>query len=62
MGCGRMFEGTAPQMWASLSKLRSLPPATRVYCGHEYTQNNARFALTIEPGNVALDHARAARG
>jgi len=54
MGCGRMFEGTAPQMWASLSKLRCLPPATRVYCGHEYTQNNARFALTIEPGNVAL--------
>lgn len=54
MGCGRMFEGTAPQMWASLSKLRDLPPATRIYCGHEYTQNNARFALTIEPGNVAL--------
>lgn len=54
MGCGRMFEGTAPQMWASLGKLRALPAATRVYCGHEYTQNNARFALTIEPGNVAL--------
>jgi hydroxyacylglutathione hydrolase len=54
MGCGRMFEGTAPQMWASLGKLRALPAATRVYCGHEYTQNNARFALTVEPGNAAL--------
>jgi hydroxyacylglutathione hydrolase len=54
MGCGRMFEGTAPQMWASLRKLRDLPPETRVYCGHEYTQNNARFALTVEPGNAAL--------
>lgn len=54
MGCGRMFEGTAPQMWASLDKLRRLPPETRVYCGHEYTQANARFAVTIEPGNAEL--------
>ncbi|MGH6932512.1 MAG: hydroxyacylglutathione hydrolase [Dongiaceae bacterium] len=54
MGCGRMFEGTAPQMWASLDKLRRLPPETRVYCGHEYTQANARFAVTIEPDNAAL--------
>ena len=54
MGCGRMFEGTAPQMWASLDKLRRLPPETRVYCGHEYTQANARFAVTIEPGNPEL--------
>jgi hydroxyacylglutathione hydrolase len=54
LGCGRMFEGTAPQMWASLDRLRRLPPETRVYCGHEYTQSNARFALTIEPGNADL--------
>lgn len=54
LGCGRMFEGTAPQMYASLSKLAGLPGETRVYCGHEYTQANARFALTIEPGNAAL--------
>jgi hydroxyacylglutathione hydrolase len=54
MGCGRMFEGTAPQMWASLDKLRRLPPETRVFCGHEYTQANARFAVTIEPGNAQL--------
>lgn len=54
LGCGRMFEGTAPQMWASLSKLRALPPQTRVYCAHEYTQSNARFALSVEPGNAAL--------
>jgi hydroxyacylglutathione hydrolase len=54
MGCGRMFEGTPQQMWASLSKLKALPPETRVYCGHEYTQANARFALTVEPGNRDL--------
>jgi hydroxyacylglutathione hydrolase len=54
LGCGRMFEGTAAQMWHSLSKLRALPAQTRVYCGHEYTQANARFALTVEPGNRAL--------
>jgi hydroxyacylglutathione hydrolase len=54
MGCGRMFEGNAAQMWASLSKLKGLPPDTRVYCGHEYTQNNARFAVTVDPENAAL--------
>jgi len=54
LGCGRLFEGTAPQMHASLSKLMALPDATRVYCAHEYTQANARFAVTVEPGNTAL--------
>ncbi len=54
LGCGRLFEGTAAQMWHSLDKLRSLPPETRVYCGHEYTQSNCRFALAIEPENAAL--------
>jgi hydroxyacylglutathione hydrolase len=54
MGCGRLFEGTPQQMWVSLGKLKRLPPATRVYCGHEYTQANARFALTVEPKNAAL--------
>ncbi len=54
LGCGRMFEGTAPQMWHSLSKLRDLPGDTRVYCAHEYTQSNGRFALSVEPGNAAL--------
>jgi hydroxyacylglutathione hydrolase len=60
MGCGRLFEGTAAQMWDSLGKLKSLPPETRVYCAHEYTQNNARFALTVDPGNADL-RARAQR-
>jgi hydroxyacylglutathione hydrolase len=60
LGCGRLFEGTPQQMWHSLSKLRVLPPETRVYCGHEYTQANARFALTVEPRNEALA-ARARR-
>ena len=59
MGCGRMFEGTAQQMWSSLGKLRALPGETRVYCGHEYTQANARFALTVDARNAALK-ARAA--
>ncbi len=54
MGCGRLFEGTPAMMWASLGKLTALPDATRVYCGHEYTQSNGRFALTLEPGNAAL--------
>lgn len=54
LGCGRLFEGTPAQMWHSLSKLRRLPRDTRVYCGHEYTANNARFAMTLEPGNAAL--------
>ncbi|MBU1211235.1 MAG: hydroxyacylglutathione hydrolase [Alphaproteobacteria bacterium] len=59
MGCGRVFEGTHEMMWNSLSKLRRLPPDTTVYAGHEYTQSNARFAITIEPDNAALK-ARAA--
>jgi hydroxyacylglutathione hydrolase len=54
LGCGRMFEGTPEQMWASLKKLRALPDATRVYCAHEYTEANARFARTIEPDNPIL--------
>jgi len=54
MGCGRLFEGDAKTMWNSLSKLIALPPETTVYCGHEYTQSNAEFALSIEPGNPRL--------
>lgn len=54
LGCGRIFEGTPPQMWESLSKLAALPDATTVYCAHEYTQANAKFALSVEPGNEAL--------
>src|SRR5271167_263562 len=52
-GCGRLFEGTPKQMNASLDRLRDLPPETQVYCGHEYTAANLRFALTVEPGNGA---------
>ncbi|MCB2093931.1 MAG: hydroxyacylglutathione hydrolase [Rhodobacteraceae bacterium] len=54
LGCGRLFEGTPATMWASLSKLAALAPETLVCSGHEYAQANARFALTIEPGNKAL--------
>ena len=54
MGCGRLFEGTPEMMWTSLSKLMLLDGRTAVYCGHEYTLNNGRFALTLEPGNQAL--------
>jgi hydroxyacylglutathione hydrolase len=54
LGCGRLLEGTAAQMFASLSKFAALPPETRVCCGHEYTESNGRFALTIDPDNVAL--------
>jgi len=54
LGCGRLFEGTAEQMWASLSKLAALPGDTLVCSGHEYTAANARFALTIEPDNADL--------
>jgi hydroxyacylglutathione hydrolase len=54
LGCGRLFEGTPAEMWASLSKLAALPSDTLVCSGHEYTQSNARFALTIEPTNPAL--------
>jgi hydroxyacylglutathione hydrolase len=59
MGCGRLFEGTPAQMWASLSKIAALPAATRLYCAHEYTQTNARFALSVDGANQALvDRAR----
>jgi len=54
LGCGRLFEGTPAQMWASLQKLMALPDDTRVYCAHEYTASNGRFAVTMEPGNPAL--------
>ncbi|HEY7840764.1 MAG TPA: hydroxyacylglutathione hydrolase [Gammaproteobacteria bacterium] len=53
-GCGRLFEGTAAQMHASLSRLAALPPQTLIYCGHEYTQANLRFAAAVEPGNVDI--------
>ena len=54
MGCGRLFEGTPDMMWSSLTKLMRLPDDTRVYCGHEYTEANGRFALTVEPDNADL--------
>lgn len=54
LGCGRLFEGTPLDMWTSLSKLKSLPEQTLVYFGHEYTLSNARFAVTVDPGNTEL--------
>lgn len=54
LGCGRMFEGNPEQFWTSLSKLRALPDETQVYCAHEYTQANARFALSVDGENAAL--------
>lgn len=54
IGCGRVIEGTPEMMWQSLLKLRNLPGETRLYCGHEYTLANIRFAQTIEPDNLAL--------
>ncbi len=54
LGCGRLIEGTAEEMFASLRKLAALPGSTRVCCGHEYTESNARFALSVEPNNAAL--------
>ena len=59
VGCGRLLEGDAKTMWSSLEKLAQLPPETALYCGHEYTDANCRFALTVEPENDAL-RARAA--
>jgi len=59
MGCGRLFEGTPAEMWASLRKVAGLPPETRLYCAHEYTKANAAFALTVDPHNDELK-ARAA--
>jgi hydroxyacylglutathione hydrolase len=67
MGCGRLFEGTAAQMFAAMTRLKALPPETIVYCAHEYTQSNGRYALVAEPDNQAIqarmrdvDAARAA--
>ncbi|MEG8039040.1 hydroxyacylglutathione hydrolase [Sphingomonas sp. LR60] len=54
MGCGRLFEGTPAEMFANMQRYATLDDATRVYCGHEYTQSNGRFALTVEPDNQAL--------
>ncbi|MBJ38063.1 MAG: hydroxyacylglutathione hydrolase [Gammaproteobacteria bacterium] len=54
LGCGRLFEGTAEQMWDSLEKLMGMPDDTTIYCAHEYTQANAAFALSVEPGNPEL--------
>ena len=54
LGCGRVFEGTMEMMWNSLSKLKALPSETQLYCAHEYTQANARFAVTVDPQNKAL--------
>lgn len=55
IGCGRVFEGTYPMMWDSLLKLRALPDDFRLYCGHEYTASNVKFALTVEADNPALN-------
>ena len=67
LGCGRMFEGTPDQFWASLVRLKALPPCTTLYCAHEYTQSNARFAAHADPENTvlaaycaAIEQARAA--
>lgn len=54
MGCGRLFEGTATQMFANMQRLKALPEDTTVYCAHEYTQSNGRFALVAEPDNAAI--------
>lgn len=55
-GCGRVFEGTPPQMYRSLQKLKSLPEETLVYCGHEYTLSNMKFAQAVEPSNFAIQN------
>lgn len=54
LGCGRILEGTSEMLWESLERIAALPDDTAIYCGHEYTAANARFALTIEPENAAL--------
>ncbi len=58
VGCGRIFEGTAAQMYASLKKLRSLPGSIKMYCAHEYTLSNIQFAQTVDPNNQALERRR----
>ena len=57
MGCGRLFEGSPKVMWRSLQKISALPDDTKIYCGHEYTLTNGKFALEIEPGNKDLASA-----
>jgi hydroxyacylglutathione hydrolase len=59
LGCGRLFEGDPEQMWASLSKLAALPDETRVYCAHEYTAANARFALSVDASPELKSRAEA---
>lgn len=54
LGCGRVFEGNPEMMWQSLTRLKGLPPETALYCAHEYTASNAKFAVTVDPGNQAL--------
>ncbi|MCD8498280.1 MAG: hydroxyacylglutathione hydrolase [Alphaproteobacteria bacterium] len=54
LGCGRLFEGTAEEMWESLQKITALPDDTLIYCGHEYTESNARFCMSVEPDNQVL--------
>lgn len=54
LGCGRLFEGSAADMWESLLRIAALPPETSIYPGHEYTASNGRFALTVDPDNAAL--------
>jgi len=59
MGCGRLFEGSAEQMWQSLQKLKALPADTKIYCAHEYTLTNGRFAQSLEPNNLGLQQRMA---
>jgi hydroxyacylglutathione hydrolase len=59
VGCGRVFEGTMDEMYRSVSQFKSLSPSTRLYCGHEYTQSNVRFALSVEASNAALQQRAA---
>lgn len=54
MGCGRLFEGTPSEMFASLSRIKAFEPETQIYFGHEYTETNGRFALSVEPGNAGI--------
>lgn len=58
LGCGRLFEGSPAQMWTSLGKLLPLPASTRVFCAHEYTQSNARFALHANPTSTAMQQRK----
>ena len=59
LGCGRVFEGTMQEMYSSVSQFKALPPETKLYCGHEYTQSNARFARSVEPDNESLERRAA---